>query len=163
MPIEAGQALGHYRLLEKLGEGGMGVVWSALDASLGRPVALKLLPDSVAQDPARLERLESEARAIAALNHPGIVTLYSIEEAEGRRFLTMELVGGQSRAATIPADALAFPDLLRIALPLAEAVSAAHRRGIVHRDLKPRNVMVTAEGQVKVLDFGLAQSPAPVT
>ena len=159
MTLEAGQALGHYRLLEKLGEGGMGVVWSALDTSLGRPVALKLLPDSVAQDPARLERLESEARAIAALNHPGIVTLYSIEESEARRFLTMELVDGQSLAELIPAEGLAFPDLLRIALPLAEAVSAAHRRGIVHRDLKPRNVMVTAEGQVKVLDFGLAQSP----
>ena len=161
MPLEPGHTLGRYRLLEKLGEGGMGVVWRALDGSLGREVALKLLPDEVAQDPARLGRLESEARAIAALNHPGIVTLYSIEEADGRRFLTMELVAGRSLAEVIPAEGLALPDLLRLALPLAEAVSAAHRRGIVHRDLKPRNVMVTGEGQVKVLDFGLAQSPAP--
>jgi serine/threonine protein kinase/tetratricopeptide (TPR) repeat protein len=159
MPLEAGRTLGHYHLRERVGEGGMGVVWRALDTTLGREVALKLLPDAVAQDPARRERLESEARAIAALNHPGIVTLYSIEEAEGRRFLTMELVTGQSLAELIPAEGMPFRDLLRLALPLAEAVSAAHRRGIVHRDLKPRNVMVTAEGQVKVLDFGLAQSP----
>ncbi len=159
MPLEPGQALGHYRLRERIGEGGMGVVWRALDTTLGREVALKLLPDAFAQDPARLARLESEARAIATLNHPGIVTLHSIEEAEGRRFLTMELVAGQSLADLIPADGMPFRDFLRLALPLAEAVSAAHRRGIVHRDLKPRNVMVTAEGQVKVLDFGLAQSP----
>jgi serine/threonine protein kinase/Tfp pilus assembly protein PilF len=159
MPLEPGQTLGHYRLRERVGEGGMGVVWSALDTTLGREVALKLLPDAVAQDPERLERLESEARAIAALNHPGIVTLYSIEEAEARRFLTMELVAGQTLTELIPAEGMPFRDLLRVALPLAEAVSAAHRRGIVHRDLKPRNVMVTAEGQVKVLDFGLAQSP----
>jgi serine/threonine protein kinase len=156
MPLEAGQTLGRYRLLEKLGEGGMGVVWKAFDPSLGREVALKLLPDEVAQDPARLERLESEARAVAALNHPGIVTLYSIEEVGARRFLTMELVVGQTLSELIPADGLAFPDVLRLAHPLAEAVSAAHRRGIVHRDLKPRNVMITGDGQVKVLDFGLA-------
>jgi adenylate cyclase len=159
MSLESGHTLGHYRLLERIGEGGMGVVWSALDTTLGREVALKLLPDAFAQDPARLERLESEARAIAALSHPGIVTLYSIEEAEARRFLTMELVAGQSLADAIPPEGLAFPDFLRLALEVSEAVSAAHRRGIVHRDLKPRNVMVTAEGQVKVLDFGLAQSP----
>ncbi len=162
MPLEPGQTLGRYRLLEKLGEGGMGVVWSALDGSLGREVALKFLPDEVAQDPARLGRLESEARAIAALNHPGIVTLYSIEEADRRRFLTMELVAGQVLSEVIPAEGLALPDLLRLALPIAAAVSAAHRRGIVHRDLKPRNVMITGEGQVKILDFGLAQSPGPV-
>ena len=159
MTLTVGQELGRYRLLEKVGEGGMGVVWSALDTTLGREVALKLLPDAVAQDPARLARLESEARAIAALNHPGIVTLYSIEEAGGRRFLTMELVAGQGLAELIPAEGMPLRDVLRLALPIAEAVSAAHRRGIVHRDLKPRNVMVTAEGQVKVLDFGLAQSP----
>ena len=159
MTLEAGQTLGHYRLLARVGEGGMGVVWSALDTALGREVALKLLPDAVAQDPARLARLESEARAIAALNHPGIVTLYSIEEVGGRRFLTMELVAGQGLAELIPAEGMPLRDVLRLALPIAEAVSAAHRRGIVHRDLKPRNVMVTAEGQVKVLDFGLAQSP----
>jgi TolB-like protein/Tfp pilus assembly protein PilF len=160
--LAVGQELGRYRLLEKVGEGGMGVVWSALDTTLGREVALKLLPDAVAEDPERLARLESEARAIAALSHPGIVTLYSIEEAEGRRFLTMELVAGQRLAEMIPAEGMAFHEVLRLALAITEAVSAAHRRGIVHRDLKPRNVMVTAEGQVKVLDFGLAQSPPPL-
>ena len=162
MTLAVGQELGRYRLLEKVGEGGMGVVWSALDTTLGREVALKLLPDALAEDPERLARLESEARAIAALNHPGIVTLYSIEEAGSRRFLTMELVAGQSLAELIPAEGMPFHEVIRLALAITEAVSAAHRRGIVHRDLKPRNVMVTAEGQVKVLDFGLAQSPPPL-
>ena len=162
MPLEPGHTLSHYRLLEKIGEGGMGVVWKALDTSLDREVALKLLPDSLAQDLAKLARLESEAKTIAALNHPHIVTLYSIEEAEGRRFLTMELVSGRTLAELIPADGLPFAELMRIAVPVADAVSAAHRRGIVHRDLKPRNIMVDAEGRVKVLDFGLAQSPPPL-
>jgi TolB-like protein/Tfp pilus assembly protein PilF len=162
MPLEPGHVLSHYRLLEKLGEGGMGVVWKAVDVSLGREVALKLLPDSLAADAQKLARLESEAKTIAALNHPHIVTLYSIEEADGRRFLTMELVSGRTLAELIPPDGLPFEEILRIAVPVAEAVSAAHRRGIVHRDLKPRNIMVDAEGRVKVLDFGLAQSPPPL-
>jgi len=162
MPLEPGHTLSHYRLLEKLGEGGMGVVWRALDASLDREVALKLLPDTLAADPAKLARLESEAKTIAALNHPHIVTLYSIEEADSRRFLTMELVSGRTLAELIPADGLPFEELMRIAVPVADAVSAAHRRGIVHRDLKPRNIMVDTEGRVKVLDFGLAQSPPPL-
>jgi TolB-like protein/Tfp pilus assembly protein PilF len=162
MPLQPGDVLSHYRLLEKLGEGGMGVVWRAVDASLGREVALKLLPDSFAADPEKLARLESEAKTIAALNHPHIVTLYSIEEADDRRFLTMELVCGRTLAERIPPDGLPFDEVLRIAVPVADAVSAAHRRGIVHRDLKPRNIMVDAEGRVKVLDFGLAQSPPPL-
>jgi TolB-like protein/Tfp pilus assembly protein PilF len=160
--LTAGLELGRYRLLEMVGEGGMGVVWRALDTTLGREVALKLLPDAVAGDPVRLARLESEARAIAALSHPGIVTLYSIEESGGRRFLTMELVTGQTLAERIPPEGMPFAEVLRLALAITEAVSAAHRRGIVHRDLKPRNVMVAAEGQIKVLDFGLAQSPPPL-
>ncbi|HEX9188191.1 MAG TPA: protein kinase [Vicinamibacteria bacterium] len=162
MPLEPGHVLSHYRLLEKLGEGGMGVVWKAEDLSLGREVALKLLPDSLATDAGKLARLESEAKTIAALNHPHIVTLYSIEEADDRRFLTMELVSGRTLAELILADGLPFEDVLRIAVPVVDAVSAAHRRGIVHRDLKPRNIMVDAEGRVKVLDFGLAQSPPPL-
>jgi TolB-like protein/Tfp pilus assembly protein PilF len=162
MPLDPGRMLSHYRLLEKLGEGGMGVVWKALDTSLDREVALKLLPDSLADDPAKLERLESEAKTIAALNHPHIVTLYSIEEAEGRRFLTMEFVAGRTLADLIPPEGFPFDRLMRIALPVADAVSAAHRRGIVHRDLKPRNLMLDAEERVKVLDFGLAQSPTPL-
>jgi TolB-like protein/Flp pilus assembly protein TadD len=162
MPLEPGQTLSHYRLLQKIGEGGMGVVWKALDLSLDREVALKLLSDSFVEDPAKLDRLESEAKTIAALNHPHIVTLYSIEQADGRRFLTMELVSGRTLADLIPPEGLAFEELMRIAVPVADAVSAAHRRGIVHRDLKPRNIMVDAGGRVKVLDFGLAKSPPPL-
>jgi TolB-like protein/cytochrome c-type biogenesis protein CcmH/NrfG len=160
MSLQPGQTLGHYRLLEKIGEGGMGVVWRALDTSLAREVAIKLLPDSFAQDAGRLARLDSEARAVAALNHPNIVTLYAIEEAEGRRFLSMELLEGPTLAQRIPSGGLPLEEFLRIALPVVEAVSAAHRRGVSHRDLKPQNVVLGAEGRVKVLDFGLARSPA---
>ena len=162
MTLEPGRMLSHYRLLEKLGEGGMGVVWKALDTTLDREVALKLLPDTLANDREKLARLESEAKTIASLNHPHIVTLYSIEEAEGRRFLTMELVAGRTLGEVIPPDGLSFESLMGIAVPVAEAVSAAHRRGVVHRDIKPRNIMLDADGRVKVLDFGLAQSPAPL-
>jgi adenylate cyclase len=162
MLLEPGQTLSHYRLVEKIGEGGMGVVWKAFDTSLDREVALKLLSESFAEDPAKLDRLEAEAKTIAALNHPHIVTLYSIEKADGSRFLTMELVSGRTLAELIPADGLPFDEVMKIAVPVADAVSAAHRRGIVHRDLKPRNIMVDAEGRVKVLDFGLAKSPPPL-
>jgi serine/threonine protein kinase/cytochrome c-type biogenesis protein CcmH/NrfG len=150
--------LSRYRLLAKIGEGGMGVVWKAKDTSLDREVAIKLLPDELSQDPERLARLESEARIVAALNHPNIVTLHSIEEAEGRRFLTLELVAGQPLAELIPSRGLALPEFVRIARAVVEAVGAAHRLGITHRDLKPRNIMVGRDS-VKVLDFGLAQSP----
>ena len=158
MSLEPGQMLSRYRLLAKIGEGGMGVVWKALDTSLDREVALKLLPDELSQDAERLARLESEARIIAALNHPNIVTLHSIEEAEGRRFLTLELVEGRPLAELIPSRGFALPEFARIAHAVVEALSAAHRRGITHRDIKPRNIMVSKDS-VKVLDFGLAQSP----
>ena len=158
MSLEPGQMLSRYRLLAKIGEGGMGVVWKALDTSLDREVALKLLPDELSRDAERLARLESEARIVAALNHPNIVTLHSIEEAEGRRFLTLELVEGRPLADLIPSGGLSLAEFTRISRAVVEALSAAHRRGITHRDIKPRNIMVGKDA-VKVLDFGLAQSP----
>jgi serine/threonine protein kinase/Tfp pilus assembly protein PilF len=158
MSLQPGQMLSRYRLVAKIGEGGMGVVWKAFDTTLDREVAIKLLPDELSQDAERLARLEGEARAVAALNHPNIVTLHSIEEAEGRRFLTLELVEGRPLSELILGRGLAVGEFARIARAVVEALSAAHRRGITHRDVKPRNIMVGESG-VKVLDFGLAQSP----
>jgi serine/threonine protein kinase len=151
------QVLGHYRVLAKLGEGGMGEVYAAEDTKLQRRVALKLLPPEMASDPERLERFQREARAIAALNHPHVVTIYSVEEADGVQFLTMELVEGQTLGDRIPAEGLPLEALLKVAVPLVDAVAAAHLHGIVHRDLKPANIMLATDGRVKVLDFGLAK------
>src|SRR5262245_16973423 len=155
--MSAGQSLGRYSLLEKLGEGGMGAVYRARDSRLGRDVALKVLPPDVTGDPARLERFDREARAIAALNHPHIVTIYSTEEADGVRFLTMELVDGETLTDLVAAGPMPLARFLEIGLALADALSAAHQKQITHRDLKPGNVMVSREGRVKVLDFGLAR------
>jgi serine/threonine protein kinase len=152
-----GSTLGAYRLLEALGTGGMGEVYLAEDTRLGRRVALKVLPPEFSQHPEKIQRFEREARAIASLNHPGIVTLHSIEEADGRRFLTMEHVQGQTLGSAIPRGGLPLNRLLSLAIALTDAVSAAHRQGILHRDLKPENVMLTPEGRLKVLDFGLAK------
>jgi TolB-like protein/predicted Ser/Thr protein kinase len=135
----------------------MGEVYRATDTKLGREVALKVLPPDMACDPERLARFQREARAVAALNHPHIVTIHSVEEADGVHFLTMELVEGQSLDRLIPASGLPVERIVEIAFALAEALAAAHERGIVHRDLKPANVMITNEGRVKVLDFGLAK------
>jgi serine/threonine protein kinase/tetratricopeptide (TPR) repeat protein len=135
----------------------MGEVYRATDTKLGRDVALKLLPPEVACDPDRLARFQREARAVAALNHPHIVTLFSVEEADGVHFLTMELVEGQALDRVIPASGLPVERIVEIASALAEAIAAAHEKGIMHRDLKPANVMVTHDGRVKVLDFGLAK------
>ena len=148
--------LGQYRLMEKLGQGGMGEVWRARDMRLGREVAIKFLPEAFADDPDRRARFEREARAIAALSHPHIVTLFAIEEVEGRQFFTMELVRGAPLAQRIPSCGFPLSQLLALAVPIADAISAAHARGIIHRDLKPANVLLTESGSVKVLDFGLA-------
>ena len=136
----------------------MGEVYRATDTKLGRQVALKVLPPNVASDPERLARFQREARAVAALNHPNVVTLYSVEESEGIHFLTMELVEGPSLDRLIPGNGLPVDRIVEIAGALAEALAAAHEKGILHRDLKPANVMVTNEGRVKVLDFGLAKN-----
>jgi serine/threonine protein kinase/Tfp pilus assembly protein PilF len=152
-----GRTVAHYKILSKLGEGAMGEVYLAEDAKLGRQVALKVPPADLAADPQRLARYEREARAVAALNHPNIVTLHSIEESDGVRFLTMELVQGQNLAQMLPGEGLPLDRLLELAIPITDALSAAHDTGIVHRDLKPENIMVNDQGQVKILDFGLAK------
>ncbi len=155
--LAAGTRLAHYEIVALLGAGGMGEVYRARDTKLQRDVALKVLPPDTATDPERRQRFEREARAVAALNHPSIVTIHSVDEVDGRLFLTMELVDGQPLSELIRPGGLPLAQLLAIATPLADAVSAAHARGITHRDLKPANVMVTPTRQVKVLDFGLAK------
>jgi serine/threonine protein kinase/tetratricopeptide (TPR) repeat protein len=157
MNFESGQSFSHYRLVEKIGEGGMGVVWKAFDSKLDRDVAIKILPETLARDPARLERFTREAKAVAALNHPNIVTIHNIEEAEVGSFLVMELIEGESLDKTIPRDGLPLSTVLDVAVPIATALAVAHEKGIVHRDVKPANIMVTPDGRVKVLDFGLAK------
>jgi serine/threonine protein kinase len=153
--------LGVYEVLAKLGEGGMGEVYRARDTRLDRDVALKVLPTDMVADAARLERFSREARALAALNHPNIVTIYSTEEADGVPFLTMELVDGKTLDRLIQPNGCPISELLEIAIPLCDAVAAAHEKHLTHRDLKPANVMVSDDGRVKVLDFGLASFAAP--
>ena len=152
-----GKTLSHYKVLEKLGRGGMGEVYVAEDTKLGRKVALKTLPSHLADSDELRQRFEREAKAVAALNHPNIVTIHSVEEAEGVHFMTMELVGGKTLSELIPPRGLALNKFLDIAIPLADAVATAHDQGITHRDLKPDNIMVTDEGRAKILDFGLAK------
>lgn len=152
-----GSTLAHYRILDKLGEGGMGIVYLAEDQRLKRKVALKMLPPSLAEDPHRLARFEREVKTVAALNHPNIVTIYSVEEANGYRFFTMEHVEGKTLSRLIPQGGLPLAEFLKIAVPLTDALAAAHAKGVTHRDIKPGNVMVSGEGRVKVLDFGLAK------
>jgi eukaryotic-like serine/threonine-protein kinase len=157
MALMIGKRLGPYEISAPLGAGGMGEVYRARDTRLGRDVALKVLPDAVAHDPDRLARFEREARTVAGLNHPNIVVLHSIEEEGGIRFITMELVEGESLDRSIVARGLPPARVLELSIPLLEALVAAHGKGVVHRDLKPANIMVTREDRVKVLDFGLAK------
>ena len=152
-----GRTLSHFKILEKLGSGGMGEVFVAEDTKLSRKVALKVLPSETASDPERRRRFEQEAKTVAALNHPNIVTIHSVEEAEGIHFITMELVRGKTLTELIPRKGLPLSRFFEVTIPLADAVSAAHGQGIVHRDLKPDNLMVSDEGRLKILDFGLAK------
>ncbi|MEJ2084318.1 MAG: protein kinase, partial [Acidobacteriota bacterium] len=152
-----GQTLGHYRILEKLGEGGMGEVYRAEDLDLKRQVALKVLAPELATNLERLERFRREAQVLAALEHPNIVNVHSVESVDGLHFLTMELIDGETLAEAIPRQGMTLRQLFSSAIPMADALSKAHERGIVHRDFKPTNVMLTREGMVKVLDFGLAK------
>ena len=153
-----GQQVGSYQILSLLGAGGMGEVYRAHDRKLGREVAIKVLPKEFSQDPERLARLEREARLLASLNHPHIGAIYTLEESDGVRFLVLELVPGETLAEHLKAGPLEVPEALRVCAQIAEALEAAHERAVIHRDLKPANVKVTPEGQVKVLDFGLAKA-----
>src|SRR6202163_2639696 len=149
--------ISHYRILDKLGAGGMGVVWKARDTRLDRFVALKFLPAAKMTDPERKRRFVQEARPASALNHPNIITIYDIDQADGADFIAMEFVPGKALDRLIARKGLRLNEALQYAIQVADALAAAHAAGIVHRDLKPGNIMVSENGCVKVLDFGLAK------
>jgi serine/threonine protein kinase len=158
MTLSAGTRLGSYEIVAPLGAGGMGEVYRARDSKLGRDIAIKILPSETASDPERRQRFEQEARSASALNHPNILTIYDIGEAGGTIYIAMELVDGKTlRELVASSEPLPTKKLLDIAVQTADGLAKAHAAGIVHRDLKPENVMVSKDGYVKILDFGLAK------